>query len=82
LSVGKHRSRFARSASGRRAPILPAQLEGQLFPGDPSAASKRLNRFLNDTGIRDPRKVVHSLRHRAQDVCGLPVAPKIAVGQF
>jgi hypothetical protein len=35
---------------------------------DPSdAASKRLNRFLDDCGITDPRKVVHSLRHRAQD---------------
>jgi hypothetical protein len=33
----------------------------------PAAASKRLNRFLNDIGIVDPRKVVHSLRHRAQD---------------
>jgi hypothetical protein len=31
------------------------------------AASKRLNRFLNDCGIVDPRKVLHSLRHRAQD---------------
>jgi hypothetical protein len=30
-------------------------------------ASKRLNRFLNDCGIVDPRKVIHSLRHRAQD---------------
>ncbi len=35
---------------------------------DPSdAASKRLNRFLDDIGITDPRKVAHSLRHRAQD---------------
>src|SRR6266481_6074726 len=48
-------------------PFLPRKLEGRLFPGDPRAASKRLNRFLNDVGIRDPRKVVHSLRHRAQD---------------
>ena len=31
------------------------------------AASKRLNRFLDDCGIVDPRKVIHSLRHRAQD---------------
>jgi len=31
------------------------------------AASKRLNRFLDDIGIADARKVIHSLRHRAQD---------------
>ena len=30
-------------------------------------ASKRLNRFLDDCGIVDSRKVVHSLRHRAKD---------------
>jgi integrase len=48
-------------------PFLPRKLEGRLFSGDPAAASKRLNRFLNNVGIRDPRKVVHSLRHRAQD---------------
>jgi integrase len=48
-------------------PFLPRKIEGRLFPGDPRAASKRLNRFLNKIGIRDRRKVVHSLRHRAQD---------------
>jgi integrase len=48
-------------------PFLPRKIEGSLFPGGPSAASKRLNRFLNDVGIGDRRKVVHSLRHRAQD---------------
>jgi integrase len=48
-------------------PSLPRKLEGRLFPGDSAAASKRLNRFLNNVGIRDRRKVVHSLRHRAQD---------------
>src|SRR5438552_4238294 len=48
-------------------PFLTRKLEGRLFPGDPRAASKRLNRFLNDVGIGDRRKVVHSLRHRAQD---------------
>jgi len=48
-------------------PFLPRKLEGRLFPGDPRAASKRLNRFLNGVGIGDRRKVVHSLRHRAQD---------------
>ncbi len=48
-------------------PFLPRKIEGRLFPGGPKAASKRLNRFLNRVGIADPRKVVHSLRHRAQD---------------
>jgi integrase len=56
-------------------PFLPKAIKGPLFArqdcrvrADPSdAASKRLNRFLNDCGIVDPRKVVHSLRHRAQD---------------
>ena len=53
-------------------PHLPKSIKGPLFDrsknADPSdAASKRLNRFLDDIGIIDPRKVVHSLRHRAQD---------------
>src|SRR4051812_12487496 len=48
-------------------PFLPRKLEEQLFPGGPKAASKRLNRFLKQVGIGDRRKVVHSLRHRAQD---------------
>lgn len=62
------------SESLRRVPLpaavlsfLPRKLEGRLFPGDPRAASKRLNRFLKRLGIGDHRKVVHSLRHRAQD---------------
>lgn len=38
----------------------------RLLQGGAPAASERLNRFLNDCGIVDPRKVVHSLRHRAQ----------------
>jgi integrase len=46
---------------------LPKSIKGSLFVGTEAAASKRLNRFLNDVGIADPRKVVHSLRHRAQD---------------
>lgn len=53
-------------------PYLPPKISGPLFmqtkhtdPAD--AASKRLNRFLDNIGITDPRKVVHSLRHRAQD---------------
>jgi integrase len=60
--------------SKRRVPLpagvlssLPKVIKGRLFDGTEAAASKRLNRFLNDIGIVDPRKVVHSLRHRAQD---------------
>ena len=60
--------------SCRRVPLpadvlahLPKTIKGPLFKGDASAASKRLNRFLRDIGIVDPRKVIHSLRHRAQD---------------
>jgi integrase len=48
-------------------PFLPKKIRGPLFKGGAPAASKRLNRFLNDCGIVDPRKVLHSLRHRAQD---------------
>jgi integrase len=48
-------------------PYLPKAIRGPLFQGGAPAASKRLNRFLNDIGITDPRKVLHSLRHRAQD---------------
>ncbi len=48
-------------------PYLPKTIRGKLFAGAPNGASKRLNKFLNDIGITDPLKVVHSLRHRAQD---------------
>jgi integrase len=48
-------------------PYLPKSIKGSLFQGEAPAASKRLNRFLNECGIADARKVVHSLRHRAQD---------------
>jgi len=52
-------------------PFLPKKITGPLFASDladpADTASKHLNRFLNDCGIVDPRKVVHSLRHRAQD---------------
>jgi integrase len=48
-------------------PLLPRKIERRLFPGDARSASKRLNRFLKGIGINDRRKVVHSLRHRAQD---------------
>ena len=61
-------------ASERRVPFpkdllphLPKAIKAPLFEGTPAAASKRLNRFLRECGITDPRKVVHSLRHRAQD---------------
>jgi integrase len=60
-------------------PYLPKKITGQLFALLPpsarqtaiertaAAASKRLNRFIRDRGIVDPRKVQHSLRHRAKD---------------
>jgi integrase len=57
-------------------PYLPATIKGPPFHYGPRTASKRLNRFLNDCGIVDPRKVIHSLRHRAQDrlrAAGCPV---------
>ncbi len=60
--------------SHRRVPLpanvlsyLPKAIRGKLFNGSAAAASKRLNRFLNEIGIADRRKVIHSLRHRAQD---------------
>ena len=47
---------------------LPVTIKGRLFTGATNAASKRLMEFLrDDCGITDPRKVLHSLRHRAQD---------------
>ena len=49
-------------------PFLPKQIEKQLFKPEPrGSTSKRLMRFLRAAGIDDPRKVLHSLRHRAQD---------------
>jgi integrase len=52
-------------------PYLPKVIKGRLFVTEhldpPDMASKRLGKFLDDIGIIDPRKVVHSLRHRAQD---------------
>jgi integrase len=62
-------------------PHLPATISGPLFAADTAdrfaeatidslanKASKRLMSFLRDEcGIADPLKVVHSLRHRAQD---------------
>ena len=57
-------------------PFLPPTIKGPLFHGRPAAASTRLNRFMSDIGVTDPRKVLHSLRHRAQDrlrAAGCPV---------
>jgi integrase len=53
-------------------PYLPKSIKGPLFDRSknadpPDAASKRLNRFLDDCGIVDKRKVLHSFRHRAAD---------------
>ncbi|MCC8937921.1 hypothetical protein H8A97_22910 [Bradyrhizobium sp. Arg62] len=48
-------------------PYLPKRINRPLFSDSIPAASKRLNRFLDNCGIDDPDKVVHSLRHRAQD---------------
>jgi len=48
-------------------PYLPDKINTPLFKGAKHAASKRLNRFLRYCGITDPNKVIHSLRHRAQD---------------
>jgi integrase len=48
-------------------PHLPKKITGPLFTGGTRAASKRLNRFLDDCGLADPSIVVHSLRHRAAD---------------
>ena len=61
-------------ASQRRVPLpadmlahLPKKIVGPLFNGDTSAASTRLNRFLDECGLTDPSIVLHSLRHRAAD---------------
>jgi site-specific recombinase XerD len=54
-------------------PYLPTKISGRLFAAEPSielaakAASKRLNDFLDECGLTDPAKVVHSLRHRMKD---------------
>jgi hypothetical protein len=56
---------------------LPKAISGKLFQGGEKAASKRLNRFLRDCGVHVPRiKVVHSLRHRAQDRLRAAGAPE------
>ena len=57
-------------------PYLPKVIKGPLFEGRTPAASKRLNKFIRRIGIGDKGKVLHSLRHRAQDrlrAAGCPV---------
>lgn len=49
-------------------PYLPKKISGPLFEGTSSAASHRFTQFLRETvGIKDPKKVLYSLRHRAKD---------------
>jgi integrase len=49
-------------------PYLPTEIDGPLFTGDPKATSRRFTEFLRETvGIKDPKKVLYSLRHRAKD---------------
>jgi integrase len=55
---------------------LPAKITGPLFSVSAETASKRLNRFLRSTGIIDPAKCVHSLRHRAESRLRLAKCPK------
>jgi integrase len=70
------------TTSKRRVPLpdallssLPAKIEDTLFTDTPETAAKRLRYFLkrleishdSKRGTGDPRKVVHSLRHRAKD---------------
>jgi hypothetical protein len=62
-------------------PHLSKTIKGPMFQGDARAASKRLNSFLNDIGIIDPRKVVHSLRHRgARSFVGCGVRRGLPMG--
>ena len=65
--------------SERRVPIeglLPA-VKGQVFdPADLEHATRRLNKWIRETGITDKRKVLYSTRHRAKDrsrVAGCPL---------
>lgn len=59
---------------------MPKTIKGSLFGEDTRAnhraASKRLNKYLNDCGVVDKRKVIHSLRHRAQDRLRAAGAPQ------
>jgi hypothetical protein len=61
----------ARAVPGGLASVSVEKDHGPLFGENTRtntrAASKKLNRFLDDIGITDPSKVAHSLRHRAKD---------------
>jgi integrase len=48
-------------------PYLPKPIAGPLFADTPSNVGKRLIRRMRAFGITDESKVLHSLRHRAQD---------------
>ncbi len=58
-------------------PFLPVRIDAPLFQGDAGRPSRTLGKFLRDIGIKDPRKVLHCLRHRAKDrlrAAGCPMA--------
>ena len=57
-------------------PFLPPRINGPLFQGDAGRASRTLGKFLRDIGIKDPRKVIHSFRHRAADRLRAAKCPK------
>ncbi len=47
---------------------LPTTINAPLFVGDIKATSRRFTEFLRETvKIKDPKKVLYSLRHRAKD---------------
>ena len=70
------------AASVRRVPLpaavcemVPGTITGPLFSGSAETSGKRIRYFLRALGISwderrhtgDPKKVIHSLRHRAKD---------------
>ncbi len=57
-------------------PFLPPRINGPLFQGVAGRASRTLGKFLRDIGIKDPRKVIHSFRHRAADRLRVAKCPK------
>ena len=64
-------------------PYLPKKITGHLFGEDTRAnhrlASKRLNRFLNECGIVDKRKVIHGAPQDIREA--LLGHSKVTVGQ-